>query len=138
MSASSFFKRLLKEVLHPSKNLRVERQARKTVDLCRALLTEQGEFSGASLAQDVLAASRDLPEPGVSAFFGHLVHEFSPDSNAILGAADAYRDEPSWDRLLALQQVVEPARQELFRRLNVAPGGTAALVAMRRQVLRGL
>ncbi|MBI3919452.1 MAG: malonyl-CoA decarboxylase [Betaproteobacteria bacterium] len=138
MSASSFFKRLLKEVVHPSENLRVERQARKAVDLCRALLTEQGEFSGASLAQDVLAAYRDLPEPGVSAFFRHLIHEFSPDSNAILGAADAYRDEPSWDRLLALQQVVEPARQELFRRLNVAPGGTAALVAMRRQVLRGL
>jgi malonyl-CoA decarboxylase len=32
---------------------------------------------------------------------------------------------------------VEPARQELFRRLNMAPGGTAALVEMRRLLLAG-
>jgi hypothetical protein len=29
----------------------------------------------------------------------------------------------------------EPRRQELFRRLNLAPGGTAALVNMRAQLL---
>ena len=39
---------------------------------------------------------------------------------------------------MRLQEVVESARQELFRRLNMAPGGTAALVAMRRELLRGL
>ena len=118
--------------------MRVERQAGRAVELCRALLTEQGEFSGASLARDVLVAYQELPPPGVSAFFDHLVNEFSPDAAAILSAANAYRDAPSWDRLLNLQMAVEPARQELFRRLNMAPGGTAALVAMRRQVLRGL
>jgi len=32
---------------------------------------------------------------------------------------------------------VEPPRQELFRRLNMAPGGTAALVEMRRLLLKG-
>jgi malonyl-CoA decarboxylase len=34
--------------------------------------------------------------------------------------------------------VVEPARQELFRRLNLAPGGTAALIQMRRHLLATL
>ena len=34
--------------------------------------------------------------------------------------------------------VVEPLRQELFRRLNTAPGGTTALVSMRRHILRQL
>jgi hypothetical protein len=138
MSAKSFFRRLLKEVVNPSEDLRVERQARKVIDLCRALLSEQGEFSGAALARDALAACQELPESGIAAFFDHLVHEFSPDAGDVVRAADAYRENPSWDRLLALQQIVEPARQELFRRLNMAPGGTAALVAMRRQVLRGL
>ncbi|HEX9184669.1 MAG TPA: malonyl-CoA decarboxylase family protein, partial [Burkholderiales bacterium] len=33
---------------------------------------------------------------------------------------------------------VEPVRQELFRRLNFAPGGTAALVELRRHLLHGL
>ena len=138
MSATSFFRRLLKEVVQPSEDLRVERQAGKALDLCRALLTERGEFSGASLARDGLAAYQELPPAGLSAFFDRLVSEFSPDASTIHSAADAYREEPSWDRLLALQQAVEPSRQELFRRLNVAPGGTSALVAMREQVLRGL
>ena len=44
--------------------------------------------------------------------------------------------DPSSDNLLRLQRVVEPPRQELFRRLNLAPEGTRALVQMRSQVLR--
>ena len=34
-----------------------------------------------------------------------------------------------------MHQAAEPRRQELFRRLNLAPGGTAALVRMREQLL---
>ena len=52
-------------------------------------------------------------------------------------AAAAYQQKPSPENLIELQEVVEPARQELFRRLNMAPGGTAALVEMRRQLLEG-
>jgi malonyl-CoA decarboxylase len=138
MSASSFFRRLLKEVVQPSEGLRVERHANEAFDLCRALLSEQGEFSGAALAHDALVAYQSLPDAGVAAFFDRLVRELSPDTGEVLRAADAYREDQSWDRLLALQEIVEPPRQELFRRLNMAPGGTPALVAMRRQVLRGL
>ena len=39
---------------------------------------------------------------------------------------------------MRLQDAVEPPRQELFRRLNMAPGGTAALVEMRRLLLKAL
>ena len=35
-------------------------------------------------------------------------------------------------------QAAEPPRQELFRRINRAPGGTAAIVAMRRTLLQSL
>ena len=38
--------------------------------------------------------------------------------------------------LQTLFRTVEPPRQELFRRLNLAPGGTAALVAMREDLLK--
>src|SRR5205814_7404671 len=34
-----------------------------------------------------------------------------------------------------LHQAAEPRRQELLRRLNLAPGGTASLVKMREQLL---
>ncbi|MFL6566212.1 MAG: malonyl-CoA decarboxylase domain-containing protein, partial [Burkholderiales bacterium] len=42
------------------------------------------------------------------------------------------------ENLLKLESAVEPPRRELFRRLNMALGGTAALVEMRRQLLAGL
>jgi malonyl-CoA decarboxylase len=53
-------------------------------------------------------------------------------------AADAYRQDASQTNLIQLQGVVEPPRQELFRRLNLAGGGTAALVEMRRRLLHDL
>ena len=37
--------------------------------------------------------------------------------------------------LQALLQAVEPPRQEMFRRLNLAPGGTSALVGMRQDLI---
>ena len=46
--------------------------------------------------------------------------------------------EPSQANLIRLQRAVEPPRQELFRRLNMAPGGMALLVEMRRRLLSGL
>src|SRR5438552_13433 len=52
--------------------------------------------------------------------------------NNTLGVLLKYRDD--------LERVAgeEAARQELFRRLNMAPGGTAALVEMRRRLLTRL
>ena len=61
---------------------------------------------------------------------------FLPTRTEVWRAADAYRKQPTSDNLLHLQRVVEPPRQELFRRLNLAPEGTRALVQMRSDVLR--
>ena len=53
-------------------------------------------------------------------------------------SAIAYQADPSPQNLARLQEAVEPLRRELFRRLNMAPGGTAALVEMRKELLKGL
>jgi malonyl-CoA decarboxylase len=66
------------------------------------------------------------------------VRGYSPSPQEVGAAADAYRADPSADNLLRLQAVAEPRRQELFRRLNMAAGGTAALVEMRATLLRHL
>ena len=65
-----------------------------------------------------------------------MIREFSPDPEEVGRAGDAYRSDPSPENLARLQKVVEPPRQELFRRLNLAPDGTRILVAMRSQVLQ--
>lgn len=137
MNTPAFLKRLIVSA-NPSGRARLNRQAVKTMALCRALLSERGEVSGAAQAREALSACDDLSEAGMALFFDMLVTEFSPDPRQVLRVADCYRDQPTQENLLELQRVVTPPRQELFHRLNMAPGGTATLVEMRRRVLRGL
>ena len=136
MESPAFIKRLFgKVVISGSK---ADRHTRKTVTLCHALLSEHGEASGAALAREALAAYRQLSGPALAAFFDVLAQEFSPDPQAVEKAAEAYRQDASQANLIRLQHVVESPRQELFRRINLAAGGTAALVEMRRRLLHGL
>jgi len=114
------------------------RDVDRTIELCRALLTERGEVSGARVAAEVLGAYQRLSEEEVEWFFDRLVKAFSVDADAVRQAAAAYRLDASPANLLTLQEAVEPPRQELFRRCNMAPGGTAILVDMRRRLLRTL
>lgn len=139
MTTGSFFKRLLRTVAAPVDSARMaERRAREVVELCRALLSERGEVSGAALARETLAAYDALPANAFQPFINLLAKEYSPSPMSIAAAAAAYALDPSPQNLIALQRAVEPPRQELFRRLNVAPGATAALVDMRRRLLREL
>jgi malonyl-CoA decarboxylase len=112
------------------------RTSRKTIALCHSLLSERGEVSGSRLAGEALDAYQGLDDRGRRAFFESLIREFSPDPHEVGRAGDAYRSDPSPEHLARLQKVVEPPRQELFRRLNQAPDGTRILVAMRSQVLQ--
>jgi malonyl-CoA decarboxylase len=114
------------------------RAARKAILLCRNLLSERGEVSGTLLAGEALTAYQALDETSRAAFFDLLVQEFSPDPEKIARAGDAYRDEPSPANLARLQAAVESPRQELFRRLNLAAGGTRILVELRAGLLRKL
>jgi len=131
MSSWSFVERIFQ-------GFRADRRAEHALALCRALIGERGEASGAALARETLAAYRALEEPERVQFFDTLAAEFSPSADDVDRAAAAYRLEPSAANLQHLQHSVEPARQELFRRLNMAPGGTAALVEMRRRLLADL
>jgi malonyl-CoA decarboxylase len=114
------------------------RDARRAIWLCHALLSERGDVSGARLAREALAAYQGLEDPAVAVFFDLLAKEFSPDPHDVGHAADIYRQDPSQSNLIRLQRVVEPRRQELFRRLNMVAGGTSALLEMRRRVLKQL
>ena len=111
------------------------RDARRTIWLCHALLSERGDVSGARLAREALAAYQELEDAALGVFFDLLVKEFSPDPQEVGRAADTYRQDPSQASLIRLQRAVEPRRQELFRRLNMVAGGTAVLLEMRRRVL---
>jgi malonyl-CoA decarboxylase len=102
---------------------------------CRRLLSERGEISATRLATEILASYQALDTRARELFFGHLAKEFSPNPERVCQEANAYRQDPSPENLARLQRAVEAPRQELFRRLNVAPGGTRLLVEMRGHLL---
>jgi malonyl-CoA decarboxylase len=107
----------------------------RLVRSCRKLLTERGDAVGLSLASTALDLYRSLDRKEQAQFFATLLTEFSPDPSAVLDASAAYAAEPSAGTLARLCEAAEPPRQELFRRLNRAPGGTAAILQMRERLL---
>ena len=115
-----------------------ERRTLKLVKECHRLLSVRAEANSPAIAQNIIAELDELTEAEQDALFDALAHEFSPDPQAVLAAAQTYAATPTASAFAALSVVAEPARQELFRRLNRAPGGTAALVRLRRQLLRRL
>ncbi|MBK8176424.1 MAG: malonyl-CoA decarboxylase [Rhodospirillales bacterium] len=106
--------------------------------LADSLLSDRGEASGVALARDFLAAYRDLDGEAKTAFFAGLLSRFGPARDRLDQAIRSFQDDPSDNAAHALHEAAEPRRQELIRRLNLAGGGTAMLVAMREDLLRRL
>lgn len=99
--------------------------------LIAALMSSRGEASGIALADEVLSRYATLSGEDRQAFLRHLAEDLDPDPDAASSAATEYAQSGSPEALRALIAATEPPRQALFRRLNMAPGGTARLVAMR-------
>lgn len=114
------------------------RRAAGLVDLCTELLSGRGEASGAALALEVIQRYAQMDEAARRNFFTTLAHDFGPDAGLLKSAAEAWAKEPSDANATNLHYASEPRRQELFRRLNRAPGATASLVEMRAQLLAAL
>ena len=106
--------------------------------LCTRLLSSQGEASGVAYAREILDRWRTLDADGRLAFLHVLRDRFSTDHVKLAAAVDAYRLAPDDRTALALHDAAEPARQELLRRLNLAPGGIETLVRMREDLLARL
>ena len=103
--------------------------------LAATLLSGRGEASGAAVARELHNELLDLADADRAAFFRYLAQEFTPPPGALQTAAQAYLTEPTAEHAARLATAAEPPRQELLRRMNMMPGGTAALMAMRREVL---
>jgi malonyl-CoA decarboxylase len=116
----------------PSTTLAPLERARR---LATALLSERGEASGAAVARELQAVMRGLDADERLGFYRFLAAGFLPDERRLRAAAEAYLAQPSAERAALLAEAAEPARQELLRRMNMSMGGTAALVAMRKELL---
>ena len=103
--------------------------------LADALLSERGEASGAALARELLSGLRSLGVEDRLAFYHFLAEGFAPDAARLRAAAEAYLAAPTPEHAARLAEAADPVRQELLRRMNMPAGGTASLVAMRKELL---
>jgi malonyl-CoA decarboxylase len=141
---TSFFGELLQTISERGRSLIDRTRERRgvtsessesLVDLCEELLSNRGEASGAALAREILARYADLTIGPRIAFFESLATKFGTDRTRIDAAIQAWQEMPSDAAAAEIHEAAEPRRQELLRRLNLAPHGTSALVEMRGQLL---
>ncbi len=141
---TSFFGELLQSISERGRSL-IDRtrdrrggaaaRSQSLVELCEELLSRRGEASGVALAREIFTHYDALTTGPRIAFFEALAVGFGVDRERIDAAVDAWAREGTNDAASELHLAAEPRRQELFRRLNLAPGGTAALVAMREDLI---
>jgi malonyl-CoA decarboxylase len=142
MNGSAFFADLLQTIADRGREL-LERVRRgdgvaqgNLADACETLLSSRGEASGVALAREILNRWALLDEPARLAFLESLVERFGPDFARIDAAIEAYQRDRSGSAAQQLHGAAESRRQELIRRLNLAPGGIQALVEMRELMLK--
>lgn len=111
---------------------RLLEQVRQTA---RRLISAQGEANAQSIAAKLVDQYEKLDARQRQLFFDFLAAEFNPDPAQVKAIADAYAADPSAANLIMLGRVAEPRRQELLRRINRAPGGTQAIIQMRKALL---
>ena len=140
--ANAFFSDLLSTISERSRTLLRRGEpadgkddATELLELCEALLSGRGEASGTAMARELLDGYHHLDAKGRLAFFEQLARHYGPDHERLTQAMETWRDQPSDADASDLHFASEPRRQELFRRLNRAPGGTGELVQMRADLL---
>jgi malonyl-CoA decarboxylase len=104
------------------------------VELCLALLSRRGEASGVALATEILRRWDEFDSERKKEFLLKLVEDFGSSVPQLEAAIQKWQRDPSEASLRAIHSAAEPRRQELIRRLNLAPEGTRKLVLMREEI----
>lgn len=108
------------------------------VALADQLLSRRGEASGVALARDILSSYGALDAKGRTAVLAAFAERFGADHDKLKAAIADYEADPTAAAAARLSGAAEPRRQELIRRLNLAPRGTLSLVRLREDVLKRL
>ena len=102
--------------------------------LADALMSERGEVLGTVIANDLVRLVRGAGGAERFELFALFARKYHPDAARVRAATEVWRAKPTPDNLATLAAAVESPRQELFRRMNMAPDGTATLVKLREHL----
>jgi malonyl-CoA decarboxylase len=102
------------------------------------LMKKTGEASRIAVAEQALLAYAGLNAEDRLRFFRHLRDDYGVNSDQIRSAYQVWDTNQDAAAVADLFRAVEPARQTLLRRLNMAPGATLQLVRMREDLLSAI
>ncbi len=106
--------------------------------LADALISERGEVLGTVLAAELVHLVKGASGAERFELYELLATAYGQEPRKVQVAAERWRNDQSPESYARLMAAVEPPRQELFRRMNMAPGGTAVLVKLREDLIRQL
>ena len=104
-------------------------------DLCDQLISEDGVVSGITIAREIWQLYEKLNLEEKEIFFLQINKKYKPNYSIISRASKAFIDKNNEKNLEILNEATEGKRQELIRRLNLAPNGTQYLVKMREDLI---
>ena len=118
------------------RKLPLQIDSRPVPELADELIGSIGEISGLAIAEEILVRFATMDDDEKLGFFRHLATAMNIHPETVRTTLQDYEKNPSKASYRAFATAVEPARQEMVRRLNRVPGATGALVRMRADLLR--
>ena len=136
------FKKLFSSIADAGQNLIGKKTVKKdlptALQLCDDLISFKGIASGIAIAREITEIYSVFNTDQKLNFFKELNKKFSPNKEKVEIKIAEYLKEKNEKLLNELGTAVEGNRQELIRRLNMAPNGTPFLVSMREDLIKFL
>ena len=106
------------------------------ISLCDDLISHKGAAFGITVARDITELYQSLSPENKLLFFQKINEKYKPSFKKVNEAIENYTKSQNERTLSDLFKVSEGNRRELFRRMNMAPNGTAIIVALREDLLK--
>jgi malonyl-CoA decarboxylase len=106
------------------------------ISLCDDLISHKGAAFGITVARDITELYQSLSPENKLLFFKKINDKYKPSFTKVNEAIENYTKSQNEKTLSNLFKVSEGKRRELFRRMNMAPNGTAIIVALREDLIR--
>ena len=106
------------------------------MSLCDDLISHKGAAFGITVARDITELYQTLSPENKLLFFKQINEKYKPSFKKVNEAIENYTKSQNDRTLSDLSKVSEGNRRELFRRMNMAPNGTAIIVALREDLLK--
>ena len=136
------FKKFFSSIADAGQNIIGKKTIKKDLpnilQLCDDLISFKGVALGIAIAREVTEIYNVFDTDQKLSFFKEVNKKFSPNPDEVEKKINTYIHEKSKKNLNSLGSSIEGQRQELIRRLNMAPNGTPFLVSMREDLLKFL